>query len=219
MKKVNYYLAMLIVALTSVASLSGCEEDDQYLASQLRDKDWQGYIGTYYSYRWGITGDDYRTVMRFTSRDSWYTSGRGEELDYRVGSRSDYAYCTFKWFIVDGEITLIYDDSKWSPYYIRNYSLTSARFRGRLDDGSDRRIEFDLENEEYSDWGSYSGRRGSYGDFSNQRNYRSRQAPDFDDDDAPLLLDRTEEARQFSGEADAVSIASGIFAEKIMNKQ
>ena len=34
-----------------------------------------------------------------------------------------------------------------------------------------------------------------------------------------LILDRTEEARQYSGEADAVSIASGIFAEKMKNME
>ena len=217
MKRINYYIMMFVMAVIAIPCLTSCDEEDDYLAQQLRDKDWQGYIGTYYSYRWGISGDDYRTVMHFSSKESWYTSGRGEELDYRVGSRNDYAYCTFKWFIVDGVITLIYDDDKWSPYYIRNYTLNSTRFRGRLDDGSDRKIEFDLENENYSDWDYYDDRTGGYGDFSHQRNFYSRTAPTFDED-APLFLNRSEEAKQHSGEADAVSIASGIFAEKIMNK-
>lgn len=223
MKKTNIYLMMLALAVSVLPMLTSCDEDDQYLASQLRNKDWQGYIGTYYSDRWGLSGENFNTVMRFTSKDSWYTSGRGEELDYSTRSRYDYAYCTFKWFIVDGEITLIYDDDKWQPIYIVDYSLNSSRFRGYIYDGTSRRIKFDLENTTYEDWGYYDNHTGGYGDFSHQNYYNSRTTPDFAAPDsavqpplqAPLVIDRTEQARQNSGEPDAVSIASGIFAERM----
>lgn len=217
MKKTYTYFMMLAMAVVALPMFTSCEEDDQYLADQLRNKDWQGYIGTYYSDRWGLSGEDFNTVMHFTSKDSWYTSGRGEELDYRTGSRYDYAYCTFKWFIVDGEITLIYDDDKWQPIYIVDYSLNASRFRGYIYDGTNRRIKFDLRNEAYNDWNYYDQRSGGYGDFSNQNYYHSRTAPDFDDENRPLVIDRTEEARQFSGESDAVSIVSGIFAERLQS--
>lgn len=228
MKKIYVYMQMLVVAMMAMTVFTSCEEDDQYLASTLRNRDWQGYIGAYYQDRWGISGSEYATVMRFSSKDEWYTSGRGVELDYNTRSpHSDYAYCTFKWFIVDGEITLIYDDSKWNPIYIIDYALSSTYFRGYIYDGSNRRIKFSLENSSYGDWdyyGGYTSGSKHYGDFSNQNFYWSRQATSFDDADGQpasdvLILDRTEEARQYSGEADAVSIASGIFAEKMKNME
>jgi hypothetical protein len=218
MRKNFSYFMMLVMAVVALPMLTSCDEDDQYLADQLRDKDWQGYIGTYYSDRWGLSGKDFNTVMRFTSKESWYTSGRGEELDYSTRSRRDYAYCTFKWFIVDGEITLIYDDDKWQPIYIVDYSLNSSRFRGYIYDGSSRKIKFDLENDTYDDWDEYNRHTGGYGDFSNQNYYNSRIAPVIADDDAPLVIDRTEEARQNSGDPNAASIVSGIFAEKFLSK-
>ena len=224
MKKTFFQFPLILSAVVAILSLCSCEKTDSYIADQLRNRDWQGYIGAYYSDRWGITGDEYATVMHFTSNESWYTSGRGEELDYSRLSRNDYAYCTFKWFIVDGEITLIYDDSKWDPIYIIDYSLTDSRFQGYIYDGSNRRIQFDLRNEGYNDWGYYKGNKGSYGDFSDQRYYRSRELKELLDStsdaaDAPLVIDRTEQARLESGEPDAVSIVSGIFAEKAVRNQ
>ena len=215
----------LLIALAATF-LSSCDKTDSYLAEQLRNRDWQGYIGAYYQDRWGISGDEYATVMRFTSRDSWYTSGRGEELDYSRNSRYDYAYCTFKWFIVDGEITLIYDDDKWSPIYIVDYHLNDARFYGYIWDGTNRRIQFDLENVAYNDWGYYNRSTGGYGSFSHQNYYHSRQAQAIGEDEngqllessEPMVIDRTEQVRQESGEPEAVSILSGIFAEKFTER-
>ena len=95
MKKIYVYMQMLVVAMMAMTVFTSCEEDDQYLASTLRNRDWQGYIGAYYQDRWGISGSEYATVMRFSSKDEWYTSGRGVELDYNTRSpHSDYAYCT-----------------------------------------------------------------------------------------------------------------------------
>ncbi len=206
MKKTLFFLTMFAATMTVLVS---CEDDDDYIAQQLRNCSWQGYIGTYYSDRWGLSGTEYATVMRFTSKGEYYTSGRGEELDFDTRSpRQDYAYCTFKWFIVDGEITLIYDDDKWTPIYIIDYSLTSSRFYGYIRDYSNRRIQFDFENSDYADWGYYS-RIGSYGGFSNQNYYRARTA----ENDGVTFIDRSEQARQNSGEPDAVSIASGSFAK------
>ena len=230
MKKTLSRLVSCAICAALTLVFTSCEKTDSYIAEQLRNRDWQGYIDAYYQDRWGISGDEYATVMRFTSRDSWYTSGRGEELNYSRYSRNDYAYCTFKWFIVDGEITLIYDDDKWNPIYILDYRLNDSRFYGYIWDGTNRRIQFDLENVAYNDWGYYNRSAGGYGTFSNQHYYRSReaQAPIGDDDtllstpqsDAtePLVIDRTEQVRQQSGEPEAVSIVSGIFAEKFMEK-
>ena len=213
MKKTMLFL-MMLVSMTAIIS---CEEEDDYIARQLRNRDWQGYVGAYYSNRWGLSGSEFATVMRFTSKGEYYTSGRGEELDFDTRSpRNDYAYCTFKWFIVDGEITLIYDDDKWSPIYIIDYSLSDTRFHGYIRDYSSRRIQFDFESGNYSDWGYYNNRKGNYGGFSNQQYFRSRETTN----DAPAdFIDRSEEARQNSGEPTAVSCASGSFARAILSQQ
>lgn len=220
MKKIFTYTMM---ALTALVMFTSCEDDDGYIATTLRNRDWQGYIGAYYQNRWRLTGDEYATVMRFESKDEFYTSGRGYEVDYDTRSPyQDYAYCTFKWFIVDGEITLIYDDSKWNPIYIeRNYYLTSSHFAGFINDGSGRTIRFDLENAEFDGWDNY-GRYGTggYGGFSNQQYYHAPKAKPGEaltEAKAPLVLDRTEQVRRESGVADAVSIASGKFAEAMNN--
>ena len=215
MKKLLSSIMMMATMMAAMTSLSSCEEEDDYIAQKLREGDWQGYIDTYYSSRWDLRGNTYATVMRFTSKGSYYTSGRGEEVDYDTRSPyNDYAYCTFKWFIVDGDITLIYDDDKWTPLYIVEYGLTESRFSGYIRDISNRRIRFDLENTTYNDWGRY-GRIGGYGDFEHQNWYRSRTNM-ADASEAVPFLDRTDIARQQSGEQDAVSVASGEFAKAMM---
>lgn len=226
MKKIFTYVMMLTLTM---GALTSCENDDQYLADQLRNRDWQGYIGAYYQDRWGITGSEYATVMRFRSNDAWATSGRGEELDYCVNSpRYDYAYATFKWFIVDGEITLLYDDDVWRPIYIIDYGLNSMEFYGYIYDGTNRRIRFDLQSSDYADWSYYrrSGYGGyGYGDFEHQNYYRARENALFDGVEQPtdsvLIINRTEEVRQQTGINDAYSVASGVFAKRykeMMNK-
>lgn len=211
MNKTFRHLTLTLgLCLAAVANLCSCDQEDDYIARQLRNADWQGYVGTYYVDRWGLNGSTYETVMQFSSAKDYYTSGRGRELDFDTRyPHSDYAYCTFKWFIVDGEITLIYDDDRWTPLYIIDYHISGSRFNGYIRDYSNRRIRFEFENVAYGDWGYYD-RTGSYGGFSNQNYYNSRTAG-ADGDPVPFI-DRTEEARRLSGEADAVSVASGAFA-------
>ena len=199
--------------LAAMAAFTSCEEEDDYIAQQLRDGDWQGYIDEYYSDRWGISGNTYATVMRFESRGAYYTSGRGYELDYNIRSpHRDYACSSFKWFIVDGEITLLYDDDVWTPIYITDYSLGSSWFRGRIYTPTNKRIKFEFENVAYDDWEYYrNGHYGNYGDFNDPRYFRSR-AEDAKEAGVPFI-DRSDIARQKSGEPDAVSMASGEFAK------
>ena len=219
MKKIFTYTMMALIAMTMFTSC----DDDGYIADTLRNRNWQGYIDIYYNSRWGLSGDEYATVMLFTSNDSFYTSGRGREVDYNTRSPyKDYAYCTFKWFIVDGEITLIYDDDRWKPIYIYDYDLYSTRFRGYIDDGTNRNIYFDLvSREDYDGWGYYDT-TGGYGDFVYQNHYYSREAPaeDFEyvkEMKELKVIDRTELVREATGISDAVSKASGSFAEAMEN--
>ena len=213
MKRFFTYMTVALVALTTFTS---CEEEDDYIAQQLRDSDWEGYIDTYYSSRWSLSGNTYQTVMHFESRGAYYTSGRGCEVDYDTRSPySNYAYCTFSWAIVEGNIILIYDDSMWNTVWISKYHLSSSNFYGYIDDGTGRNIRFDLASTVYNDWGNY--RTGGYGDFSHQNWLRSRgSSPEANNAEAPLL-DRTDIAREESGNADAVSVASGEFAKAMQN--
>ena len=213
MKKIYTSIMLLTTMMAAMISLTGCEKEDDYIARQLREGDWQGYVGAYYADRWGISGSEYATVMRFESKGDYYTSGRGYELNYNTRSpHRDYACYSFKWFIVDGDITLIYDDDKWTPLYIVNYSLSSSWFRGYINSPSSQRIKFEFENIAYDDWGYYKNSHyGNYGDFSNQSWYRSRTPKD-EGGDVPFV-DRTELVRQKSGEPEAISVASGEFAK------
>ena len=207
-------LAMMMAAMTTLTS---CEDEDDYIAQQLRNSDWQGYIDTYYSSRWNLSGNTYETVMHFESRGEYYTSGRGCEVDYDTRSPySNYAYCTFSWCIVEGNVILIYDDSQWNTTWIRDYRLTSTNFYGYIDDGSNRRIRFDLvSTSDYSDWGRYNT-NGGYGDFQNQNWFHSRTTTPVEN--GMPFLDRTDFARENSGEDEAVSVASGTFAKAMMEK-
>lgn len=184
------------IAVMAMVCFTCCSSNDEdgYIASTLRNHDWQGRVSEYYQNRWGITGAEYSTVMSFQSKDAYYTSGKGYELDYSTTSpQENYAFCTFKWFIVDGDITIIYDDAKWDPIYIVDYELNSKNFYGYIYNGSDRKIQFDLESTSFSDWDYYKKR--GYRDFTN--NYL-----------APQLV----------GDG-AVSVAKGIFAEKLKSKE
>lgn len=220
MKKFFSYFMMFATTMVAMTTLTSCEEEDDYIAQQLREGDWQGKIGEYYTDRWGISGNSYATVMRFESRGSYYTSGRGYELNYNIYSpHHDYACYSFKWFIVDGDITLLYDDDIWTPIYIVDYSLSYSRFRGNIYTPTNQHIRFDFENLAYDDWDYYRSNRdryGNYGDFENQNYFYARSAEA--EANAIPVIDRTEIARQRSGEPEAISIASGVFAEAMRSR-
>ena len=90
MKTVYTYTKMMFVAMMTMVVFTGCSKDeDDYIASSLRSSDWQGKITEYYQNRWGINGAEYSTVMSFESRDAYYTSGKGYELDYMTSAPQD----------------------------------------------------------------------------------------------------------------------------------
>ena len=196
MKTMYTYTKLMIVALMAMTAFTSCSSNDEdgYIDSTLRNHDWEGTISEYYKSRWGFSGSEYSTVMRFESKDAYYTSGRGYELDCNLSSpRENYAFCSFKWFIVDGDITIIYDDAKWDPVYIIDYELNSNNFYGYIYNGSNSKILFDLQSATFDDWDYY--RRKGYRDFTNT--YMAREL----------------------AEPDGISVASGIFAEILKSKE
>ena len=163
MKKIYTYMMMVLMATTSTMSFTSCETEDQYEAEVLIAGDWQGYLGAYYYDRWGLSGNTYETVIHFCSNGYGATSGRGYEVDYDTRTPFyDYAYCEFSWSIINGVITLIYDDSMWYPVYISDYSLYRDYFAGYINDGTRRNISFRLENVRFDYWDTY--RNGYYYD-------------------------------------------------------
>ena len=156
MKKMNTYLLMALMLSMATMTMTSCETEDQYEAGTLINGDWQGYLGAYYHDRWGLSGNTYETVIHFSSAGCGATSGRGYEVDYDTRSPFyDYAYCEFSWSIVNGVITLIYDDSMWSPVYISDYTLYSDYFAGYMNDGTRRDIRFELDNVRFGYWDTY----------------------------------------------------------------
>ncbi len=213
MKRIFTYITMLVMTM-GMFGLTSCEDEDDYIAQKLRGSDWEGVIGTYYNNRWsGLPRAEYATVWHFESRGEYYTSGRGAELNYNINSPyTNYAYSTFIWCIVDGDIVLIYDDDIWQPLYITRYTLYTDRFRGYIEHGSrNERIEFDLRSTNYNDWDAY-GSTGGYGDFRHQNWYRSRmtRSAEMPDDDVPFI-DRTPLLQAEDG-FQPCSVLSGDFA-------
>ncbi len=195
MRTVCNFTKMMFVAVITMVTFTGClKDEDGYIASTLRNSDWQGVITEYYHDRWGVSGSEYSTVMGFESKDAYYTSGRGYELDYKTSSpKENYAFCTFKWFIVDGDITIIYDDDKWNPTYIIDYQMKGNNFYGYIYNGTGRRVYFDLEKTTFTDWEYYRGRGTHY----LTSGYRAAKLKN----------------------KDGVSVANGIFADILKSKE
>jgi hypothetical protein len=173
MKKIYTYMMMVLMLSMATTTFTSCETEDQYEADVLMNGDWQGVLGTYYYDRWGLSGNTYETVMHFMSSGYGATSGRGYEVDYDTRSPfNDYAYCEFQWSIVNGVITLIYDDSMWTPVYISEYTLSRSYFSGYMDDGTRRDIRFKLSNVRFEYWSTY---QSYYNDYYYDDYYYSRQ--------------------------------------------
>ena len=154
MKKFYTYLTMALMALTATATFTSCnwhweDEEDRREAYTLEGT-WTGYIETYLRDRYGLSGDSYRTTIYF-ERENRY-GGWGYEVDYNTYSRyDDYYYCEFDWEVVNGQIRIQYADS-WNTVYIYDYTLNDYRFRGYMDDGTNRDIYFDLSYDRSFDW-------------------------------------------------------------------
>ena len=142
MKRIYTFFAMATMAMTIFTSCERLNEAEDRHEARTLDGTWTGYIDTYYTDRWGLTGDNYRTTMYF-ERDNAY-GGWGYEVDYDVNSRySDYYYCEFEWEVFNGTIRISYADS-WNDVYIRDYCLDDYYFDGYMDDGTTKDIRFRL---------------------------------------------------------------------------
>jgi hypothetical protein len=162
MKKIFTFLALSVIALTTFTS---CDRD-AYEANTLNGQ-WSGYISAYYVDRWGLVGSDYRTTINFAQRDTY--GGTGYEVDYDLNDPyGSYYYSPIEWEVNRGVIRIYYP---YDDYYVEiyDYQLNSSYFRGFMDDGTRRDIEFSLAYDGNFNWdpyrgGSYWGRRAAGAD-------------------------------------------------------
>ena len=150
MKKIYTYLAMTLIALTTLTS---CDQEawDREDARTL-DGTWTGYIDVYYADRWGWTGDTYRTSICFVREDAY--GGWGYEADYDTGYYNQ-AYSEFAWEVVNGVIRINYAAPGWNPIRIYDYRLTSNYFEGYMDDYTHKDIRFQLYYDGNYNWGRW----------------------------------------------------------------
>ena len=169
MNRLKTFITVLLLTLGGFAFV-GCDDDfddvfddwDNISEANLLYGTWEGYLGTFYYDRWGVSGEDYITTIRFDKPTYGSTSGRGYEIDRIMGDPSGrYYYCEFSWTVIEGDIVILYDDDIYHPVYIYDYRLSKNRFKGYMDDGTNQEIKFDLRYLSHFDWGPYYGTRSS----------------------------------------------------------
>ena len=202
-KNLTSAIVMMMAMLMTMFTFTSCETDDELIADYLTYGNWEGYLGTYYENRWGeyVQDGEYHTVWRFKAqgydRYGYATSGYGDEVDYSTRYRSDYAYCSFRWEVRNGNIYIDYDDSDWNPVKIdwRDYSINRSRFHGTMYDWENRAYDFDLTNT-YWDWDPYYDRYWA----------RTRSADSTDTADNDVYISDNGKC-----------IATGVFAKAMQN--
>ena len=134
MKKLYTTLMMAMMAMMTL-SFTSCETDEE-IAYDLEGT-WRGNMSIADAY-----GESYvDSEITFLRYPNSYTEGNGLWADY-YGPR-DYEVYHFEWYVDFGTIYIRFSDG--ARVEIRNYSLSSNRFRGRFWDG-DKEVSFELRN-------------------------------------------------------------------------
>lgn len=159
MKKIYTYLAMTMIALTTLTSCDRIYNEDRLDRQDARilDGTWTGYIGVYYADRWGWSGEEYLTTFRFVQEDAY--GGWGEEADYDAYYDA-VAYSEFTWTVVNGVIRISYA-APWNPIRIYNYRLSGNYFDGYIDDYTRSDIQFELYYDGNYNWNRWYSRRSA----------------------------------------------------------
>lgn len=140
MKTYKHILSLMTMSLLTLATLSGCVEDDEFIADELQGR-WVGQLSEYYYDRfdWTVSQRDYSTQFEFYRGDRY--GGRGMEVDY---SRYDYRTYNFNWYVNYGNIYIEYSDG--TTLEIDGYRITNNRLYGQTPDG---KIEVRLTRDDY----------------------------------------------------------------------
>lgn len=163
--------AMLLVALTTMMSLTSCE--DEAIASDLEGT-WEGRLYMSKTYN-GRTYDSTSSKIEFNMSPFKFKSGTGYWVDYydEYGWGCNYVASRFNWTVNNGRICITFS-SDGVTVYIENYSLSRNHFSGVLYDGNTR-VDFDLVHTYSPNWNSYNYYDYDYW-YSKSGTFESRSA-------------------------------------------
>ena len=164
MKKFTSYIAMMMIALTSL-TFTSCN-DDEDIANTLWGV-WKGemYVTTY----WGdYYYDASYSEIAFDKDPYQYASGTGYWIDYYSNAPWDYHANHIRWTISNGVIRIRYvEDGGYVDIY--DYRLDYNYFTGSIQNDYGEELNFRLrkvESPDYWDWDDYewgwSGWRSNY---------------------------------------------------------
>lgn len=164
MKKFTSYIAMMMIALTSL-TFTSCN-DDEDIANTLWGV-WEGemYVTTY----WGdYSYDASYSEIAFDKDPYQYASGTGYWIDYYSNAPWDYHANHIRWTISNGVIRIRYvEDGGYVDIY--DYRLDYNYFTGSIQNDYGEVLNFRLRkvaSPDYWDWDDYewgwSGWRSNY---------------------------------------------------------
>ncbi|MGN0222198.1 MAG: hypothetical protein ACI4BA_08795 [Prevotella sp.] len=153
MKRLVHHFSLWTLALMTMFALSACENEDSDTAYDLNGI-WQGEIvGSYYSYRYGVSTERWDTEIQFYQNGAFSNGGWGEQRDYNTYGRFCKIY-RFDWTVNHGQILIVYSDGY--RVLIRDYDLYSVgrgmRFRGYMDGYDDRDFSASFDLVKVSNW-------------------------------------------------------------------
>lgn len=165
------YLALLLGALTALASFTSCTDDDD-VKGMVLSGEWRGDFDMYYDYQYSW-GDVMRfwateTYLEFIPYSNSYNSGYGYQVDFYDDYDSPYdeIYHSFKWEVRYGTIYMYYRGEEEWDTYLRDYHMTNDRLTGYFEDTSNRFSLWKLTD--YYDWTPYIN---AYGDYNSEYGY------------------------------------------------
>lgn len=133
MKKIYTHIAIALMSVLTMTTLTGCETDST-IAYDLNGE-WEGRMGeSYYDHLGYESYAEYNTVMRFSRYGSssytyGSTTGDGEQIDYL--GRYNTQYRTFRWSVDNGTIYIRYNNGEQLRIY--DFSINSRYFNGIME--------------------------------------------------------------------------------------
>jgi len=148
-------MAVMLIASTGLVFTS-CEDLEE---AEILSGEWTGDMGMYYSDGRYEYDADY-TDIRFVQDYELATRGWGEEIDYfDRPCPIRYQSFRFEWRVSNGVIYLTYPYAHNLDVQIRDYKLSSRRFRGWIGDTKFTLVKL----VDYSDWDLYDSNGYGYG--------------------------------------------------------
>ena len=156
------HLYTAVIMLAALCGFTSCDEDE-IIGYNLVQGHWFGDLDMYYG-----NEKAHGSEITFTPWSDFITSrGTGVEVDYYYRTKITHY---FEWHVLDGIIYLEFADDHNLDCIIRDYSISSYRFRGWLvpwDSWTGEVFEGDATRFDLRDYNYYWGTYGysGYGDY------------------------------------------------------